>query len=228
MKMVSIYLEFFSSSHTNSYEEYSPGHLPDLLNFDSMVDVLTLCNFCILSNVLDFRTYGFPNIGEGDTPSQRGLDQRDTWDRNAFSRLDREHFIYVRGLAINFIKWLSCNFDAKLPQGTRPIPSFEKNFCGNYLLNQACAILNYKEQAEAEGLATISWCKFKDIKRQLQYVFHGDGDDDEEPWYGDWATRKVSYKKHTSLSFGNTYIISRKKKPLQFTGRILRLLCCTF
>ncbi len=194
-----------------------------------MIDVLTLCNYCILSNVLDFRTYGFPGVGETDTPSPRDRSQRDLWDRNALSQVDRQYFIYVRGLAINFIRWLSCNYDATSSQAMSPIPSFEKDFCGNYILNQACAILNYKKQAEAERLATIPWCKFKDIERQLQYVLSGGDDDEEEPLFGDWLARKEGYQNYSSLSFGDTsYIISRKETPRQFTGRTLRPACCIF
>ena len=51
------------------HPEYNPGHLPDLLDLESMIDVLTLCNFCILANVLDFRTYSFNALKESDSPS---------------------------------------------------------------------------------------------------------------------------------------------------------------
>ena len=94
-------------------------------------------------------------------------------------------------------------------EAMRPISSFEKDFCGDYILNQACAILNYKKQAEAEWLATIPWCKFKDIKWQLQYVLSGGNNDEKEPWFGDWLARKKNYQNYSSLSFGDTsYIIS--------------------
>ena len=191
-------------------EEYTPGHLPDVSDIESMTDVLTLCNYCILSNVLDFCTYGFSN-GYNNPPSPRDHDQREVWDRNALSLVDRKYFIYVCGLAINLIRWLGCNFDATSVQGTSPV-MFEKHFCGLYLIDQACAILNYKKKAEEENLATIPWCKFKDIDRQLEFVFHRK--DDEEPWFGDWPTKKADFKGFSRLAFTKAYIISRKASPL--------------
>jgi hypothetical protein len=185
-----------------------------------MIDVLTLCNYCILCNVLDFRTYGFNGVGEADVPTLRDRDQRNTHDRNALTVEDRYYFIYVRGLAINFIKWLSCNFDATSIQSSTPI-QFEKYFCGRYLLNQACAILNYKKQAEAEKLMTIPYCKFKDIEQQLDYLLGGDGYEDEL-WYGDWHDAKRQFANHTTLAFGDTsFVISRKETPDHFTGKRL-------
>jgi hypothetical protein len=209
-------------------EECSQGHLPDLLDIDSMIDVLTLCNFCIFSNVLDFRTYSFPGVGEADTPTPRDQKQREVWDRNALTSLDRQYFVYVRGLAINFIRWLSCNFDATSAEAMEQTSSFETSFCGTYLLSQACAILNYKKQAEAEQLAKIPWCQFKDVERQLQYLFYR-GDTDNDPWYGDWAARKADFQKHESLSFGETlYTISRKQTPVKFIGTMLHLFSTYF
>ncbi len=108
-----------------------------------------------------------------------------TFGTAMISQINQQYFIYVRGLAINFIRWLSCNYDAMSSQAMRLIPFFEKDFCGNYILNQACAILNYKKQAEMEQLATIPLCKFKDIEWQLQYVLSGGDNNEEKPWFGD-------------------------------------------
>jgi hypothetical protein len=184
-----------------------------------MINVLTLCNFCILANVLNFNTYRFAN--NTDNPTPRDRDQYEQWDRNGLSPVDREHMIYVRGLAINFIRWLSCNFEARSVESTEIIRPFLENLCGKYLLRQACAILNYKKLAEAERLPTIPHCKFRDVQRQLRYVLHKDDDDDEEAWYGDWTVASLGYLRHTSMSFGEHVTISRKECAEEFTGRCI-------
>ena len=209
------------------YEEWSPGHLPNLLDFDSMIDALTLCNFCILSNVLDFRTYGFPGVGEDDRPTERNLGQRRRWDRNALTVQDRQYFTYVRGLAINFIQWLSCSFDAISSITKQSVKSFQENICGKYLMTQACAILQYKEQAVEQKLPTIPWCSYSDVEQQIEFVFQDD-ENQNEPWFGDWTTTKFHYQDHSSLQFLDpTYQISRKKEPLPFNGKLL-ILCLHF
>jgi hypothetical protein len=193
-----------------------------------MIDVITLCNYCILANVLDFRTYGFPGVGEGDSPTPRDRDQRQRWDRNALTMLDRHYITHIRGLSINLIRWLSQNFEVTPAEATSPF-DFKQEFCGNYIMRQACAILNYKKMAETQQLATIPWCKFKDVEQQLNYVFDANTDEEEEPWFGDWYTKKLSFAKYNSLSFGNTkFTITRKESPGTFTGRLLRLVCHVF
>ena len=161
--------------------EYTPGHLPDLLDMESLVDVLTLCNFCILANVLDFCTYDFHNLKSSDNPSPRDLDQRNRWDWNALSWVDREYYVYIYGLALNLIRWISCNYDATSLQSQHPIQSFERYFCGKYLMDQACAILSYKHKAQDEGILTLPYCKFSDVEHQIDYVFHNHGS-----LSGDW------------------------------------------
>ena len=91
-------------------------------------------------------------IGETNAPSPHDRSQRDLWDRNDLSQVNQQYFIYVCELAINFMRWISCNYYAMSSQAMRPILSFKKDFCENYILNQTCAILNYKKQAEVERL----------------------------------------------------------------------------
>jgi len=195
------------------YAEYTPGHLPDLLDVESMIDVLTLCNFCILANVLDFRTYSFHGLKESDNPSPRDWDQRNRWDRNALSWVDREYYVYVRGLALNLIRWISCHYDATSLQSQHPVQSFEKNFCGKYLIDQACAILSYKQKAQDEGILTLPHCKFNHVERQIDYVFHGN-----ESLFGDWEMKKPGFHNFTSLACSKSFTITKKNPPQEFKG----------
>ncbi len=197
--------------------EYSNGHIPNMLENDSLIDALTLCNFCILANVLDFRTYSFPTLDDHEAPSPREYDQRAKWDYNALSVVDREHFTYTRGLARNFISWIGCNYDVTYGQATEPVVDFERHFAGRYLHQQCCAILNYKEKATGEGLSGLRFCKASDVERQMDLLFG------EEQWacYGDWAQTKLDASMHGSLAFGDrAFTIKRKEKPLQFKGRL--------
>lgn len=183
-----------------------------------MIDVLTLCNFCILGNALDFRTYGFANVRDTDSPSARDRDQRKSWDRNALSGVEREYFIYIRGLAKNLVRWLSCHYDVIPTQSQAPVSSFERDFCGKYLTDQACAILNYKKLAEKK-LLTIPYFKFNDLECQMDYIFHAD---EEESFYDDWEQKKQKFSQYTSLALADrSYIVEKKVLPLKFIGAVI-------
>lgn len=198
--------------------EYSAGHLPDLLDNESLVDVLTLCNFCILSNALDFRTYSFPNRSNSNSPDGHDLEKRLLWDYNEMSVVDREHCTYVRGLAHLLIDWISCHYDVILPHTQEPMSNFKRDFCGRYLLDQACAILNYKKLAQEDKVFGAKWCAFGDLERQINYVLH----DAEGKWYGDWKAKRQNFRQYTSLSFGPmSFTITKKDKPLEFKGKFL-------
>ena len=51
----------------------------------SMIDVLTLCNFCILANVLDFHKYYFDGLNKSDSFSLYDWDQQIQWDQNTLN-----------------------------------------------------------------------------------------------------------------------------------------------
>jgi hypothetical protein len=85
--------------------------------------------------------------------------------------------------------------------GLPPVTSFDKDICGRYLTDQACAILNYKRLAEEEGLPTIPNCSFQDLERQLDYVLLAT-DNDDEAWYSDWEGKKANLEQYETLSFG--------------------------
>lgn len=180
--------------------------------------MLTLCNFCILSNALDFRTYSFPGVSDSNPPDGHDFDKRLHWDYNEMSVLDREHCTYVRGLARLLINWISCHYDVTLPHTQEPMSNFEWDFCGRYLLDQACAILNYKKRALEDKVFGAKWCAFQDLERQINYVLH----DVDGKWYGDWKTKRQNFKQYTSLSFGSmSFTIAKKDKPLEFKGEFL-------
>jgi hypothetical protein len=141
-------------------------HLPDLTNSDDVLNVLALCNFCILANVLDPRTYAFP----GHLPEEYQLQvtRRMQFDYNALSPASRQEFTFFRGLALNLISWMGCHFTATA-NGDQESLSIEE-LAGDCLRRLVKAILNYKvllSKKDMEGLPNIIW---GDLLRQLQML----------------------------------------------------------
>lgn len=195
------------------YAEYSAGHLPNLLDNNSLIDVLTLCNFCIFANILDFRTYSFAHLADSDNPTARDMDQHIQWDYNAVPVVDRDYYTYVRGLAILFIQWLSRHYKVGWSAVTGPMTGTEflRDFAGLYLLNQACAILNYKQQAEDKELVGVKNCTFLTIERQIDYLFQ----EEEDAWYGDWKAEKENFKDHSTLAFSDLGFVVTKIQAVE-------------
>ena len=85
---------------------------------DTFIDILSLCNFCILSNVLDPRTYSFLDLMYRQNATTTHILQCQKHDYNVLSPADRLYFSYVRGLAINLITWIDSCFAFKDDKGT--------------------------------------------------------------------------------------------------------------
>ena len=195
--------------------EYSKGHIPDLTDKESLVDVLTLTNFCMLVNVLDFRTYSFPCLSDEEEPSPREFDQRIQWDYNDVSVLDREHFTYVRGLVCNFWTWFDCHYEVTFAGSTSPVPNLERDFCWRYLTDQACALLNYKALAEAESFPGLRFCTLEDLERQIDYLFDNDKG---------WNSKKANRAKFSTLRFSNMdFTVVKRNLPATFIGEYVLL-----
>lgn len=143
-------------------------HLPILDDeMVTFVDILTLCNYCILSNVLDPRTYNFPDIAYGQKANLTHLAQRERHDYNALSPDDRHYFSYVRGLAINLIRWLHCHFVFKREKNEYDVTMVARK----YLHNQVRAILKYKMTAEKNRIGGVPNCTTAALRRQINLLF---------------------------------------------------------
>jgi hypothetical protein len=141
---------------TDSSIENNAQHLPDLMRFRSLIDVLALCNFCVLANVLDYNTYQFP-LSKGGKPTARKVYLQDRYDYNALSPVKRRYYSYMCGVAFNFMNWLISEFDIV---STKESPD-ELNLSEllmDYLDNQAYGILNYKQKAELSS-ANRQYCQ---------------------------------------------------------------------
>ena len=132
------------------------------------VDLLTLCNFCILSNFLDPRTYNFPGLPYGDTALPTHILQRQRHDYNALSPDDRHYYSYARGLAINLINWVHCHYIFNDTEGRlNDLTTLSRR----YLHHQIRAIISYKQKAEKGNFRGVPNCSEEDLRRQAELLF---------------------------------------------------------
>ena len=143
-------------------------------------------------------------------PSPREEDQRTLWDYNAVTIIDREYFTHVRGIAHNLITWIGCNYDVTIAGA---IVDFDRDVAGQYLIEQCCTILNYKEKAVEKDLRGPRFCTVADVERQLDLLFA-----QGMSRFGNWSERKLEVKTHVSLAFGMSVDVRKKKLPLEFKG----------
>ena len=178
---------------------------------EGLVDVLTLCNYCILANVLDFRTYSFPDLSFGERASKTQIQQRILYDYNALSPVDRDYYSYVRGLAKNLMVWISTRYRlTEAGNALKEIP-FGK-FSLEYLMDQARAILNYKRQDENTGLVD---CTAKDVERQLNRLFSG--------WLDEYFDLSDVSDADTLACAPWPVDVQPRTEPSKFTGIVLLL-----
>ncbi len=173
---------------------------------DAFMNVLTLCNYCILSNVLDPRTYNFADLPYGRAANATHLSQRQQHDYNALSPDDRRYFSYVRGLAINLIHWINCHYVFEGSGPNDPITTARV-----YLHHQIRAIVHYKITAEKENVQGVPNCMATDLRRQISLLF-ADGASE----FGDLSLTELTDAE--SLAWETGLTPKKRGKPLDFTG----------
>ena len=134
----------------------------------TFIDLLTLCNFCILSNFLDPRTYNFPDLKYGHPALPTHLLQRQKYDYNALSPDDCHYYSYVRGLAINLIHWVHCHFvfyDEK--DRLNDFTSMARQ----YLHCQVRTIILYKHNTEQGQYGGVPNCTKEALRCQAILLF---------------------------------------------------------
>ncbi len=202
----------FDQTDVAFFLENSALHLPVLDDeMITFIDILTLCNYCILSNVLDPRTYNFPDIQYGEKANATHLSQREKHDYNALSPDHRHYFSYVRGLSVNLIHWLHCHFIFKGKERAYDVTSIARQ----YLHNQVRAILKYKITAEKERVGGVPNCTTKALRRQISLLFSaGQMTELEAPNVDDLTDMD-------SLAWETTLTPSRRSKALKFNGIVV-------
>jgi hypothetical protein len=181
------------------------------------LNILFLCNYCILSNVLDIRTYSFPKEDTLDDAVR--LRRCILYDYNAFTPSDRIQFMYFRGLALNFIGWLNSHFVISAPSIDLDLLTVEF-LAGSLLAQQARALLNYKIRAFAHHQGPPN-CTPMDVTRQLNLLFENGILDHNPSLFKDEGLAQ-------SFTFGlnpNLYAIGVNPDPDIFMGGFLYSHC---
>jgi hypothetical protein len=136
---------------------------------DDLYNILALCNFCILANVLDRRSYTFPENSPHDDDAHHRL--RIQYDFNALTPSERLRLSFFRGIALNLISWLSCHYAAvDQKKGHDDAAVSIEDLASDYLRCQACGILNYKARA-AQRQKSLHVSSTADIRNQLHMLF---------------------------------------------------------
>jgi len=159
--------------------------------------------------------YQFPLL-KGRKPNDSKLQLRTNYDYNALMPLKWKYYVYVRGLALNFMDWLACNYQVT-PTGNCDEPEELRNITidvmGPYLLRQSYAILNYKQKAEAQGLLAIANCKVSDVQWQLELLYKDNDGLPHWTWFDD------DLKEFDSFQFDKfSWQIRKMATPYPFNG----------
>lgn len=188
--------------------ELGASHLPELKNMEAFVDLATLCNFGILSNLIDPRTYNFEGLVYGHKATATHLAQREEHDYNALSPSDRLQFSYCRGLAINLIHWVHCHYTFKDEDGN--LHDFV-TLSREYLHQQIRAIVKYKLNAEKENIGGIPNCTSSDLRRQIKLLF--------QEGMGEFKGVSLGeLRDATSLAWTPELTPEKRINPLEFKG----------
>ena len=193
--------------------EHHATHLPDLADSEDLFNVLALCNFCILSNVLDPRTYSFPDHLPHDDPMQ--LRRRIQYDYNALSPSDRKQFTFFRGLARNLIAWIDSRYMGVELSGPKPEEIDVASMASNSFRRQVAAFVYYKVRAIQHGAQGSPGCTLGAIQRQLQLLL-------EQPILGMDATDLNSEDLGTFTEFfvsPSDYRVGSRNDPEEFHGK---------
>jgi hypothetical protein len=150
--------------------EYEQGHIPTLVDFDSVLDLFTFCNLIILMNVLDPRTYAA-------LPQMSGESTLELWknhDRNSIPATERYQMAHARGLCWDILRWFFTAYEIFDKESGQAIEGFNEVAMA-YLAHQASVILAYKREALMNGLDD-GGCKVKDVEHQLKLCFESYGE----------------------------------------------------
>lgn len=161
------------------------AHIPNLKNMASVLDLLAACSISILSNVLDFKTYCYPNQGPGDDDGEKttsevlhtdnGLTndqvrQMELFDYNSKSSDDRAGCVYARGLALDLLKWFTDHYLLVEPSGKPAADTY--GVLMNNLCHQAYMVWLAKKKAVDQGVKGAPHCTLSLLERQLRGLFH--------------------------------------------------------
>ncbi len=138
------------------------------------MDLLAACSMSILSNVLDFETYCYPNQSsdDNDNDNEKQARKMELFDYNSKSPDDRAGCVYVRGLALDLLKWFSVNYLLVEPDGKPTLDTYAVLM--NNLCHQVYMVWLAKKKASDEDVKGAPHCTLGLLERQLRGLFPKD------------------------------------------------------
>jgi len=144
-------------------------HVPDLKSVDSLMDVLALSFLGIMSNVLDFRTYRYPERAADEPLTDDENELMKAYDLNAMNRMERTLCMYVRAMGWKIQEWVKRHYALENADGE---PGNLDSFImgRGYNAHMICAILQYKLQADLQKVKGAPGCTYERLKSQIDRV----------------------------------------------------------
>ncbi|KAH6887774.1 hypothetical protein BKA70DRAFT_1122083, partial [Coprinopsis sp. MPI-PUGE-AT-0042] len=165
-------LHFFHHAFVVQGVSYrTPEHLPDLEDQDLFVATFALLSFIEIQNILDFRSYVFPDDSEELSSIWYGISEVSmaVCDVNGIPHEERLECIYTRGLATELASWIFTRFELRphvATEGADDKPSDPwRDFYWPYLAHFLRAIQVYKKKYP--GAAPSRGASLKLIQKQI-------------------------------------------------------------
>lgn len=93
----------------------SKSHIPDIAQEKCFIDLLVVCSFGVLINVLCHRTYTAPGLDCSSPMNDMEVRLWNQYDVNGLDEDDRKLLCLARGRSIELISWLSMTYATGIP-----------------------------------------------------------------------------------------------------------------
>ncbi|KAF8960610.1 hypothetical protein BDZ97DRAFT_1605550, partial [Flammula alnicola] len=153
-------------------DERAWAHVPNLETMDGFKELLTICYLGVLMNVLDFETYSYPGQEPGAALTPKQEQRHMLHDYNAMSLLNRLACTHARGLALDLLEWVECNYELRetIPGESAVIKDMHSVFA--LAMNRLClSLMLYKQLAQQQSIEGAPNCTLEAIRMQLGDIF---------------------------------------------------------
>ena len=138
---------------------------------DGVLNFVSVAILCLLGNVLDFRTYSAPNQHETTKLSKEQSFLLKEHDVNAIHFKERQGICYVRGVALQALRWISKECIVRDATGATVL-----DLPLTFTIQILKALLSYKQLATKEGLDGAPHCTCQLLSAQVNNVVECDVD----------------------------------------------------
>lgn len=148
------------------------AHVPDCCMGADFTNLMAICMFGILINVLDFATYQYPgNSTPNSTPTKSQEEEMIKFDINALSDEERRGCIYTRGQALQIMDFVAQNFTFGHPEDFSEWNSV-KQYQECMIIHQCQMLFNYKSKIKSNLGAP--GCSMRLFRAQISGLLDGD------------------------------------------------------